>query len=244
MLPLLRTPRRHWMLTPRAAPPLPRTSQAQWPTRQAHRRPQFHHPLVKVACALRVHQRSRKRADSGCKSCLCSGPPCYPRQHAFHVAIHHRHRLTERDARHRRRRVSAYSRQCPQSFRRAGHRARPLLHHHLRRTMQHARPPVIAQSAPERQHLRLARCRQRLRRGKCRKEKPVVLQHRGHPRLLQHDLRNPDAIRIARSTPRQVALVRSIPRQQSGAHLLSLVCRALFFGWPGRCGLSGSRHCP
>ena len=51
------------------------------------------------------------------------------------------------------------------------------------------------------------------------KEAPVMLQHRGHARLLQHDFGDPDTIGIARRTPGKVAVMRRIPGPQRGPHL-------------------------
>ncbi len=241
-LPLLRPPRRHRMLAARPAPRLPRTSQAQRRAWQAHRRPQLHHSLVEIPRPAGIHQRVRIRAYFGCKSCLCSRPPRHPGQHALHVAVDHGRRLAKRDARHRRRRVGAHARQRQQALCGSRHRARKLMRHHFGRAMQHPRPPVIAQPAPQRQHLRFARSSQRLHRRKCRQEKPVVLQHRRHPRLLQHDLRYPDAIWIARRAPRQVAFVRRIPGKQRSAHLREIACRPGLFSRASRHGFSCGRH--
>jgi hypothetical protein len=41
-----------------------------------------------------------------------------------------------------------------------------------------------------------------------------MLQYRPHPRLLQHDLRNPNPIWIVGFSPRQIATVRVVPEQQ------------------------------
>jgi hypothetical protein len=41
-----------------------------------------------------------------------------------------------------------------------------------------------------------------------------MLKHRSHPRLLQHNLAEPDAIRIARRAPRKVAAMQVIPPQK------------------------------
>src|ERR1039458_8390052 len=76
---------------------------------------------------------------------------------------------------------------------------------------------LVSQAAPRRQHAGLARRRQLLDRGKAPQEFVVVLDHRRHPRLLQHDLGKPHAIRIAAGAPRQIAPVSVIPSQKASA---------------------------
>ena len=45
----------------------------------------------------------------------------------------------------------------------------------------------------------------------------IVLDHGSDARLLQHDLRQPDAVGIARAAPGQIAGVRVIPGKKNGA---------------------------
>ena len=42
-------------------------------------------------------------------------------------------------------------------------------------------------------------------------EARIVIEHGGHARLLQHDLGNPDAVRIAVATPGQIATMLVVP---------------------------------
>ena len=75
------------------------------------------------------------------------------------------------------------------------------------------RAPVVAQAAPQREHASIGARGERAHVGKRREEAHVVRQHRRDLRLLQHDLGQPDAIRIARVLPREiVAAVRALPR--------------------------------
>ena len=82
--------------------------------------------------------------------------------------------------------------------------------HHLRAAVQVARAAVVAQAAPQRQHVVQRRGGQRGHVGKALQEARVVVQHRGHLRLLQHDLGQPDAVRVARVLPGQ-ALAAELP---------------------------------
>ena len=78
-----------------------------------------------------------------------------------------------------------------------------LRHHDLRAAVQVAGAAVVAEAAPEREHLVERRRGQARHVGKALEKARVVGQHRGHLRLLQHDLGQPDAVRIARVLPRQ-----------------------------------------
>jgi hypothetical protein len=84
----------------------------------------------------------------------------------------------------------------------------------LRRGVQGARTPVVAQSAPRLEHRLGVRLGQRLHTGKARHKALEMADDRLDARLLQHRLTDPDAVRIARATPRQIALHSAIPRQQ------------------------------
>src|SRR6266480_4273243 len=70
--------------------------------------------------------------------------------------------------------------------------------------MQVARPRVVAQAAPQREHVVEVRPGERFHVREAREEALVVRNDRRDLGLLQHHLRQPDAIRIARLLPRQV----------------------------------------
>ena len=82
--------------------------------------------------------------------------------------------------------------------------------------MQIAGTAVIAQTTPQAQHLiERGRC-QIFHRGKARKKALVVVDHGEHLSLLQHDLRQPHAVRLARVLPGQVgASMGLMPVQQA-----------------------------
>ena len=85
----------------------------------------------------------------------------------------------------------------------------------LRRFVQVARAGVVAEAAPEGEHVVEWRARQLAQRGKAREEAPVVGDDHVDARLLQHHLAHPDAVGIARlAAPRQIALVRPEPLQE------------------------------
>src|ERR1044071_1790707 len=70
--------------------------------------------------------------------------------------------------------------------------------------MQVARPRVVAQAAPQREHVVEVRPGEGFHIRETREEALVVRNDRRDLGLLQHHFRQPDAIRIARPLPRQV----------------------------------------
>ena len=73
-----------------------------------------------------------------------------------------------------------------------------------------------------RQHVRFAGRGQRLHPGIPFQKPPVIGDYRLGASLLQHDLRDPDAIRIAGTAPGQIAVSLSVPRQQQSADTVEL----------------------
>ena len=211
------------VLPQRSALPCPRTHKALWIPRRAHRRAQLHHCLVEVPRPARIHQARRQFLHLSPHGRLAHRivrlPPSNPAQHPLHVPIHHRDRLAMRNARNRSSRIRPNSRQHPQLFCTGRHHAAAFRNHQLRRPVQHASPTVIAQPAPQRQNILLIRLGQRLHRRKPCQECVIALDHHSDPRLLQHDLRHPDRIRILGLPPRQIAPAPVIPTQQLRAHI-------------------------
>ena len=76
-------------------------------------------------------------------------------------------------------------------------------HHVLGAAVQVARAAVVAQAAPQGQHVVLRGGGQLCHRGKALQKAGVIVQHRGHLGLLQHDFGQPDAVGIARVLPGQ-----------------------------------------
>ena len=99
-------------------------------------------------------------------------------------------------------------------------RAAVQLDHRLRAGMQVAGACVVAKAGPELEHI-LQRGRGKLCDGrKAREEARIVGSDRLHGGLLQHDLGEPDAIRVCAfafpCAPRQHAAVAVVPAQQIG----------------------------
>ncbi len=211
------------MLPARPAQLHHRTLQAQRSPRQTNRRPQLHHRLVVIPRRVlarrppagrrhqplrRIHQpRPRLRP-------LLLRLSQHPQQHPLHIPIQHRHALPKRNARNRRPRILPHPRQRPQLRRRPRQLPAKLPIHKLRPAMQHPRPPVVSQPTPQRQHIFFLRHRQVMNRRKPPQKLLVPVHHRRHPRLLQHDLRQPRRIRIPHPAPRQLPRILPIPRPQ------------------------------
>jgi hypothetical protein len=88
-------------------------------------------------------------------------------------------------------------------------------HYDARRVAQVPPARVIAQAAPEPQHLVLGSSRERCHVREARKETLVIGDHRGNLGLLQHDFREPDAVRIACVLPWQaMPAVAALPEDQ------------------------------
>ncbi len=85
----------------------------------------------------------------------------------------------------------------------------------LRRRMQVMRAAVVAESAPVLEHAIVRRGGQRAHVGERGEKALVVRDDRRDLRLLQHDLGQPDPVRVARALPRQVvAAVRRAARRR------------------------------
>ena len=65
---------------------------------------------------------------------------------------------------------------------------------------------VIAEPGPQSQHFRFGRCGERANRREVFEKSLVKGNHRGDARLLQHNFRKPDAIRIFIAPPGQITL--------------------------------------
>ena len=73
---------------------------------------------------------------------------------------------------------------------------------------------VVGEPFPCLEHVGLQCCRESLPRRELLHPAVVIINHRVHPCLLQHDFGNPHAVRRAVAPPRQVAAVRRKPRQK------------------------------
>ena len=141
-------------------------------------------------------------------------------QHPLHIAVENRMRLAESKCTNRRRRGWAYAGQGGNLLALQRKHTAVLSHYLLRRLVQIARPAVITEPAPGGQY-RILRCGGQVgQRWKQFKKAQVIRDDRHHLRLLQHDFRQPDAIRVAACLPRQiVAAVLLLPGNQAAGKI-------------------------
>ncbi len=83
--------------------------------------------------------------------------------------------------------------------------------------VQVPRAAVIAEPFPQPQDVVLVGGGQGGQRGKASQEPLEIWDDGRHRRLLQHDLADPDAVRVARSAPGKIAIVHGGPAQQLAA---------------------------
>ena len=95
-----------------------------------------------------------------------------------------------------------------------------LLRHDPGGLLQVPGPAVIAQALPQLHQPLLRGGCQSLHRGECLQKAGIIPQHRRYPGLLQHDLRDPDLIRVCGPPPGQVPGIGPIPRQQRPRQIL------------------------
>ena len=127
-----------------------------------------------------------------------SKKPC---DHPFGIGIHRRLALVIGDGGYGAGCISTDPRQRAQSGGGAGKFAAHLARHNFGRRMQIAGAGVIAKPGPGGQHLVLAGGGQRRHVGPEAEKFAVISGHRLHRGLLQHDFRQPDAIRIGAFSP-------------------------------------------
>ena len=106
-----------------------------------------------------------------------------------------------------------------------------LLHDALRRLLQVAHTGIVAETLPELQQHVLGRACQRSDIRQTLEKAEIIAADGFDARLLQHDLREPDVIRLTVAPPWQVAAVFRKPRQQQDGQLLKHVLFLLKTQW-------------
>ena len=189
----------------------------------AHRGPQVHQPLGIRFDACATGQQGLRKVPQGPqprRSGHILPKGAVASQDALDVAVQNRHALARRKGGNRSGRRPADARQALQHSCIGWEPSAMARQHGLRAGVQVARTAVVAQAAPQGQHLLHPRIRQVCHRGKALKESAVVAQHGRHLGLLQHDLRQPDTVGVTGALPGQA--VASIP-VLPGHHALSKV---------------------
>ena len=137
-----------------------------------------------------------------------------PREHSRDVAIENSVFCSKRNAKNRSAGVGADAGQRENRVFILWKFSTMLRHDLLRCLLQIARATVIAEARPQPEHFFLRRFCESMPVGESRQKSFVVRNHGSHARLLQHDFRNPDAVRIFRAPPRQIALKLPEPCEQ------------------------------
>lgn len=142
-------------------------------------------------------------------------------EHALHIAVKNRMQLIAGDACNGRRRVRADTGIRAQSLIVDRHGFQAFGVHLPGGSMQVTGALIVAQSLPVLQHLVRIGQRKRAEVGEPSNKAIIRWQHGCDTCLLQHDLRDPDAIGITAATEGQIPLVLSIPVDKGGAESLS-----------------------
>ena len=176
----------------------------------------------------RRQQRARQLPELalGARIGEVAGEREHAREHALDVAVEDRDALAEAERGDRRGGRAADAGQLGERGAGARELAAVLGDDDLGAAMEVARAAVVAEAAPRREHVARLGRRQRAHVAEARDEALVVRAHGRDLGLLQHDLREPDAVRVARPLPRQgVAAVLLLPGDEVLGEMLGKVAR-------------------
>ena len=171
---------------------------------RADRGAQLHHGLVVVAGPVGVEEAGGFAAELGGGG---PGKIQQPRQDAPHIAVHGGHRPSEGDAGHRARGVFADSRKCPERSGVGRQFAAMPLAHRPRRPVQVAGARVVPEAFPREEHVVQRGRGEGVPVGKPLQPARVVRSNGLDTGLLQHELRDRDAVRVPVGAPGQGAAV-------------------------------------
>ncbi len=138
-------------------------------------------------------------------------------EHATNVSVENRLGATERYAGDRAGGVPADTGQLGELSRIVGQSSAVSIGHLPRPGVKRSGPAVIAETAPRTQHLVLRGTGQGRGVREALEESLEVRNDRRHPGLLEHDLGDPDRVRIVRASPREVPSVFPVPTEQRRA---------------------------
>ena len=189
--------------------------------RRAQRRAELHQSLVEIAGRVLGGQRGHQLAGA-LPQCTLAGARLDvvldredAGEHARDVTVDERCALAIRDRRDRARGVRSDARHLAQLARAPRQRAAMRGRDRACAGVQVTGTRVVAEPGPRGEHVVEGRRGERPHRRKPRHPALPVRDHRLHARLLQHDLADPDRVRIARAPPGQVAAVAPVVRDDS-----------------------------
>ena len=194
-----------------------RADQAERIARQADGGAEFHQGLIEMAGLARVQPLLRDLAEAfaGAGGGDVGGIVGHAGDHAEHVAVQHGEGQVERDAADRGGGVIADAGEgadgviVPRKAAGSGDL--------LRGAAQIAGARVVAEAAPQGQHVVFGGGGQGGNGGKAFEEALIVRDDGLRAGLLEHDLADPDGVRIARIAPGQIAMAAGVPLEQEAA---------------------------
>lgn len=199
-----------------SAAPRERTRVAARALRRANGRAELHHRLVPLAGAGFGDQAAGERPELAFEQLRTERRVEFEksREHPRDVAVDQRLGRIERDRQDGAGGVRTDAGQLAHERGLAWELAAVTLDQRLCRRVKVSRATVVPEPAPRPENVVLARGRERASVRKTRDEAPPVLDHRLDARLLEHRFADPDRVRIARATPRQVAMRDGVPRDE------------------------------
>jgi hypothetical protein len=196
--------------------------------RRARRRAELHQALVEIAGRGPAGQGGHHRAGELPDPARARGrlhievDREHPREHARDVAVDQRGALAERDRRDRARGVRADPGHVAEVGGGRRDRAGVARDHLGSAAVQVARARVVAEPGPRREHVVERRGGERVHRREPRHPPIPVRDHGRDPGLLQHDLADPDRVRVARPAPWQITARPAVPRDERARDLAGL----------------------
>ena len=203
---------------------------AQRPHREANQSAQLHQGLIEIRGPTCRHQPRRLRPEE------CFWNPFHGSmqtcREAPDITIHNRLLLVECDRADRPCGVATDAGQCSKRLKALRKLAAKLAYDLRCSPSEILRPGVIAEASPGRQHLFFRGSRQRPDVWK-EFEEPLVERECGlHTGLLQHDLRDPDAVGCGVAAPRKLSPVAPVPIEKQPAKLPSFFPIPDLVEWP------------
>src|SRR5712664_2063360 len=213
--------------------------------RHANQRSQLHYRLIEFPGAFAVprHQLARQVPDLCCtlQVTRCTTEEHAP-EHPVDVGIDGRHGLLVGKRRDSPCCVGPDTGQLDQIVGRIRQRAAVVPTDHARKRVEIRSSRVVAEAIPSLPHRPGPSPRQRFEIGEALQKPRIVLRHAAHLRLLQHELGDEHAVRIAGLAPRQIARGAGPPGEQLARKCLR--ARWLARAGGGRTGHGYPRYSP
>src|SRR5882724_3772503 len=188
-----------------------------------HQRSQLHDRLVELPCSFSVlrDEHRGQPPEFRVPHSAFHVPESAP-QHPGDVGIDCWHRLLVGERGNGASRVWTNARELDQLFRYVRQLATVVPTDYARERVEIRSPGIVAEAIPSLSYCAGPRARQRFEIRETFQEPRIVLRHAGDLRLLQHELGDEHAVRIAGAAPRQIARGAGPPGEQAAgeAHFL------------------------